>query len=273
VFTQFTRNAVLYLSFSREGERLIALGNDTLHSLSLFASPSKQWIAREREGDAVFVTSASVSPHPLAFCLFASSRDFSLLVGGQDGVLHMFRPPGRSHGSLSLNSAKMYLEHVAKHQALLCAVETTLALPPHLFSLSNAEGLENKESGESKNRESRHLGRGGSEEIPVVLIGTSDGLLYVLSCFENRAVHRVSAHFGECLAVCVAEQTLISYSASTHYGGTGSGTGRGHKILTLGGDGLLKIWSSTLTGLATIDLARHITTSSLSLGISAGKSI
>lgn len=224
-----------------------------MHSISFFCSPSGEWT------DGFYVTSASVSPHPCSWCLFAESRDFSVLVGGEDGILHMFRPPGH-HGSLSLVSAKMRVEHVAKHQAYLCAVETTLTLSVSL-----------------------------NQEIPVVLIGTSDGLLYVLSCQENKTVHRISAHYGEIHAMVVANQTKISYhvplgrereklrsTGATGVGGVKIG-GESHKILTLGGDGLIKIWSSSLTLEATIDLSRHIMpSSSLSLpssGIAITKSL
>ena len=220
IFKQFTRNSIVALSFSSTGNYLIAVGNDSLHSVSLFCSPTGHW------WDGYYVTSASVTPHPITWCLYADYRDFSVLVGGEDGILHMFRP---LNGSLV--AAKMKVEHVAKHQALLCAVETT-------FSDRNA-----------------------MVDVPAVLVGTSDGLLYAVGP-QNATLHRISAHYGELHAMVVAHQTVINRAATafTPMGATCSG----HKILTLGGDGNLKIWTSALTAVATLNVEKYIVTSSLS---------
>lgn len=218
IFKQFCRNAVISVSFSQSGNNLVALGNDSLHSVALFCSPSGDW------RDGFYVTSASVTPHPVSWCLFAESRDFSVLVGGEDGILHMFRPLGGS-----LVAAKMKVEHVAKHQALLCAVETTFT--------------------------DVKLG----VDVPSVLCGTSDGLLYAVSP-ANTILHRISAHFGEMVAMVVAHQTVINRANSI---GSTVHSPIGHKILTLGLDGNLKIWSSSLTAVATLDLGKYISTSTL----------
>lgn len=219
VFREFARNCVLALAFSRSARYVVALSGDCLQSVCVFFSPTGQWT------DGFFHSSASVTSNPLCWCLFAESRDFSIVCGGADGILHTFRLQ-----SDNLVPSMVAVETMVKHRTLLCGLETLFA--------------------------DERLG----VEIPALLIGTSDGLLYVISG-ANQTLRRVSAHNSELHAIALAPQSRVSYDSS-HYG-TEALLGA-HRVLTLGGDGHVCCWSASLKPLQKINISKLIVPSTLS---------
>lgn len=214
----FTRNAVNSLGFSQSGHYLVAVGEDSLHSVTVFCSASSLW------QDGFIYATANVSPHPISFSLFAESRNFPVVLGGKDGIFHSFQ---MKNGSLI--SAKVKVENVARHQALTTAVEFSY--------LDSNVGI----------------------DIPCVVCGTSEGLMYAVDN-ANKVLQRISAHNGPLFAISILPPTVVWNGSS---GQTATANKVGSRLITLGRDHCLRVWSASLRLVAVYNLDKLIITTTM----------
>eukprot|EP01033_Poteriospumella_lacustris_P003879 gene3879-2759_t len=231
IFKGFHRYNVRALAFSSCRRFLLSIGEDAYHSLVVFHSPSGQW------HDGFYQASSSVSLGNAAFCLRTSTQPlYPLLVGGEDGHLHLFRDVQGS-----LEHVTQRLDSQQRIQSLLCAAETKL--------LSD-DGLELARS--------------------CVLVGSSVGFLYAVTmdvtvAAEHGAtvhdkgvcqvIQRISAHEGALYAVVTVHPATTDVVVP-------------QSVVTLGRDQCLRVWSSKLKLLHTVDLNKVLhATHGLSLAV------
>lgn len=231
IFKGFHRYNVRALAFSSCRRFLLSIGEDAYHSLVVFHSPSGQW------HDGFYQASSSVSLGNVAFCLRTSTQPlYPLLVGGEDGHLHLFRDVQGS-----LEHVTQRLDSQQRIQSLLCAAETKL--------LSD-DGLELARS--------------------CVLVGSSVGFLYAVTmdvtvAAEHGAtvhdkgvcqvIQRISAHEGALYAIVTVHPATTDVVVP-------------QSVVTLGRDQCLRVWSSKLKLLHTVDLNKVLpATHGLSLAV------
>ena len=110
-FRGLHRRGITSLAFSGNGEYLISLGQDVMHSVVILRSPTSRW------HDGHFFCSTSVSPQKMLWSLYMDSNEFPIVIGGS-GILYFFRPSGKS-----LERVRGVFGKRKKLQPVLCGVE------------------------------------------------------------------------------------------------------------------------------------------------------
>ena len=111
VFRDIHRRGITSLSFSKAGDHLVSLGQDLMHSLVVFRSPSKRWF----DGHVLFST--SVSPAKMLWTAYVDVNEFPIVVGGT-GTIFFFRPSG-----MTAERIRGVFGKRKKLQPILCGVE------------------------------------------------------------------------------------------------------------------------------------------------------
>lgn len=99
------------LSFSGNGEYLISLGQDVMHSIVVLRSPSSRWY------DGHVISSTSVSPQKMLWSHYMSLGEFPVAIGGA-GIMYFFRPSGKT-----LERVRGVFGRRRKLQPILCGAE------------------------------------------------------------------------------------------------------------------------------------------------------
>ena len=110
-FKDIHRRGITSLSFSSNGEYLVSLGQDVMHSVVVLRSPSSRWY------DGHVLCSTSVSPQKMLWSHYMDSNEFPIVVGGV-GILYFFRPSGKT-----MERVRGVFGKRKKLQPVLCGVE------------------------------------------------------------------------------------------------------------------------------------------------------
>jgi len=162
---------VTSLAFSKSGQYLVSLGQDSMHSISIFFSPSGKW-----GQDGYHLCSSSVSVSKMLWCTYLEGNDFPIVVGGA-GSIYFFRIVR------SINEkVKGVFGKRVKIQPIVCAVSA-------LANIGNGTGNQ-----VDKNESVNNLAGGTAEDERELLGGTVSGHIYVFN--KYKVVNKISAHQG-----------------------------------------------------------------------------
>ena len=110
-FQGLHRRGITSLAFSGNGEFLISLGQDLMHSVVVLRSPTSRWY------DGHVFCSTSISPQKMLWALYIDSNEYPIVIGGS-GIVYFFRPSGKS-----LERVRGVFGKRKKLQPVLCGVE------------------------------------------------------------------------------------------------------------------------------------------------------
>lgn len=173
-FANTHSQGITSLAFSKDSHYLVSLGQDSMHSIAIFYSPSGRW-----GNDGFHLCSTSVSSTKMLWCLHIDENEFPIVVGGA-GAIFFFRIVRSVNEKLKGVFGKR-----VKIQPVVCAVSSILPtpLPPPRPSTGN----ERKEG--SVDMKSRTV-----NEEKELLCGTLSGQIYVFK--KYKVVNKISAHQG-----------------------------------------------------------------------------
>lgn len=170
-FTDCHTQGVTCLSFSKNGQYLVSLGQDSMHSISIFYSPSGRW-----GNDGFHLCSSSVSSMKMLWCTYIEGNEFPIVVGGA-GAVFFFRIVRSVNEKLKGVFGKR-----VKIQPIVCVVS---ALSHPNLPIPKGDGaVEGEKSSEPRNTT-------GDDEKELIG-GTVSGYIYI---FKNyKVVNKISAH-------------------------------------------------------------------------------
>jgi WD40 repeat protein len=261
---------VISLSFSKSGRHLVSMGQDAMHSIVVFASPSGQWV------DGTVQFSTSISHKRMLWCLFVEGNAFPVVCGGS-GTMYFVRGAG-------LNAEKHRAEFGKKRriQNILCAEigdpesngigEQTIVtgtVSGHLYVWNTRKVVKAITAHDSSIYAVTRLGTryGTAGKDGFLKIWTADFSLLTstnlqilrpapdsLTCFSLKSNSSssklaIGMRSGELFEYCVQTEStmlLAQCHSKLELHGICSNPSNGDEYVTSGDDGVVRVWSVSL---------------------------